>query len=80
MSIAITRYTAAGDEAGTAPDDRPFRPDVQGLRAVAILLVVLYHAGIPGIRGGYVGVDVFFVISGFVITGTLRRRKRVAIW
>jgi len=59
MSVATTRYTAAGDEAGTAPKDRPFRPDVQGLRAVAILLVVLYHAGIPGISGGYVGVDVF---------------------
>ena len=75
MSIAIARSTAAGDEAGTAPEDRPFRPDVQGLRAVAILLVVLYHAAIPGISGGYVGVDVFFVISGFVITGVLLRER-----
>ena len=75
MSIAITRSTAASDEAGTAPEDRPFRPDVQGLRAVAILLVVLYHAAIPGISGGYVGVDVFFVISGFVITGVLLRER-----
>ena len=75
MSVAITRYTAAGDEAGTAPGDRLFRPDVQGLRAVAILLVVLYHAAIPGISGGYVGVDVFFVISGFVITGVLLRER-----
>ena len=39
--------------------------------AVAILLVVLFHVGFPGISGGYVGVDVFFVISGFVITGVL---------
>ncbi len=66
---------ALRDEAGTAPGDRRFRPDVQGLRAVAILLVVLYHASIPGLSGGYVGVDVFFVISGFVITGVLLRER-----
>jgi peptidoglycan/LPS O-acetylase OafA/YrhL len=50
-----------------------FRPDIEGLRAVAVLLVVLHHAGVPGIGGGYVGVDVFFVISGFLITGLLLR-------
>ena len=50
-----------------------FRPDIEGLRAVAVLAVVLFHAGVPGIGGGYVGVDVFFVISGFLITGLLRR-------
>jgi peptidoglycan/LPS O-acetylase OafA/YrhL len=63
------------DEAGTAPGDRRFRPDVEGLRAVAVLLVVLYHANLPGLSGGYVGVDVFFVISGFVITGLLLRER-----
>jgi peptidoglycan/LPS O-acetylase OafA/YrhL len=50
-----------------------FRPDVEGLRAVAVIAVVLYHAGIPGIGGGFIGVDVFFVISGFLITGLLFR-------
>ncbi len=67
------RYLASGDEAGSAPEDRPFRPDVEGLRAVAVLLVVLYHVGLAGFGGGYVGVDVFFVISGYVITGLLLR-------
>jgi peptidoglycan/LPS O-acetylase OafA/YrhL len=50
-----------------------FRPDIEGLRAVAILAVVAYHAGLSAIPGGYVGVDVFFVISGFLITDHLTR-------
>jgi peptidoglycan/LPS O-acetylase OafA/YrhL len=66
---------ASRDEAGTAPEDRRFRPDIQGLRAIAVALVVLYHAGLPGLHGGYVGVDVFYVISGFVITGLLLRER-----
>jgi peptidoglycan/LPS O-acetylase OafA/YrhL len=50
-----------------------FRPDIEGLRAVAILAVVAYHAGLSAIPGGYVGVDVFFVISGYLITEHLGR-------
>jgi peptidoglycan/LPS O-acetylase OafA/YrhL len=76
MAGTDERFLASGDEAGTPPGDRAFRPDVEGLRAVAILLVVLFHVGIPQVRGGFVGVDVFFVISGFVITGLLLRERR----
>src|ERR1700735_1446992 len=69
------RLLTSGNEAGTPPGDRKFRPDVQGMRAVAICLVLVYHAGVPGFHGGYVGIEVFFVISGFVITGLLLRER-----
>jgi peptidoglycan/LPS O-acetylase OafA/YrhL len=48
-----------------------FRTDVEGLRAVAVLAVVAYHAGLGAVGGGYVGVDIFYVLSGFLITGRL---------
>jgi peptidoglycan/LPS O-acetylase OafA/YrhL len=51
-----------------------FRPDIQGLRAVAVILVIFCHASVPHFAGGYIGVDVFFVISGFVITELLLRQ------
>ncbi|HEX5090121.1 MAG TPA: acyltransferase family protein [Nocardioides sp.] len=49
------------------------RGDIQGLRAVAVLVVIAAHAGVPFLRGGFVGVDVFFVISGYLIAGLLYR-------
>ncbi len=53
-----------------------FRPDVEGLRAVAVLLVVCRHCGISWCPGGFVGVDVFFVLSGYLITGLLAAEYR----
>ncbi len=66
------------DDRATAPapafrHPAPFRSDVEGLRGVAILLVVGCHCGIAWCAGGFIGVDVFFVISGYLITGLLAR-------
>jgi len=50
-----------------------YRPHLDGLRAVAVYLVVLFHAGLSGFSGGYIGVDVFFVLSGYLVTTLLLR-------
>lgn len=60
-------------ELGRRSPSPGFRGDIEGLRAVAVLGVVAFHADLAGVGGGYVGVDVFFVISGFLITGLLWR-------
>ena len=57
----------------TVAVDDEFRPDIEGLRAVAVVVVVLFHARIAAFAGGFVGVDVFFVLSGFLITRLLLR-------
>ena len=62
--------------AAIRPGGPGYRPEIDGLRAVAILAVVLYHARCPGFEDGYLGVDVFFVISGYLITGQLLREAR----
>ncbi len=53
---------------------KEYRPDIDVLRAIAVLAVVFYHAHIPYFHGGYVGVSIFFVISGYLITGIIKRK------
>ncbi len=69
-SKTTTKTTTKTD---TKKSGNHFFLDVEGLRGIAVALVVLFHAGVPHLAGGFVGVDVFFVISGFLITGLLLR-------
>jgi peptidoglycan/LPS O-acetylase OafA/YrhL len=67
-------------QVGSDVNLRSFRPDVQGLRAIAVLLVLVFHFETP-VQGGYLGVDMFFVISGFVIaSSTLREIDRTHVF
>lgn len=54
-----------------------YRPEIDGLRAVAVLPVILFHAGVAGFQGGFVGVDVFFVISGYLITSIILHEQAI---
>ena len=74
MTLRQSDSVSPAEEAqGQRSAQSRFRPDIEGLRAVAVVAVVLFHAEMPGVGGGFVGVDVFFVISGFLITGLLWR-------
>ena len=63
----------ASESQGTPASDATYRPHLDGLRALAVYLVVLFHAGISSFSGGYIGVDVFFVLSGYLVTSLLMR-------
>lgn len=52
-----------------------YRPEIDGLRAIAILPVIFFHAGFDGFSGGYIGVDIFYVISGYLITSLILSEK-----
>ena len=73
----LTTRVAATERRGSTPAGaQSHRTDIQGLRALAVVLVVLGHAGVTAVPGGFVGVDVFFVLSGFLITGLLLAEAR----
>ncbi len=67
----FSRYSS--DDASGTEKPSGLRMDIQGIRALAIMLVVVAHSGVPGLEGGFIGIDVFFVLSGFLITGLLFR-------
>ena len=74
--MAGTRVLDDRRSSPSGPGERfelPYRPEIDGLRAVAVLLIVGFHVKLAGFRGGYIGVDIFFVVSGYLITRILLR-------
>jgi peptidoglycan/LPS O-acetylase OafA/YrhL len=72
-TVKLRPGSQASNGMSPRPSRQAFRPDIEGLRAVAIIAVVLYHAHVTVLGGGFDGVDVFFVVSGYLITSLLWR-------
>ncbi len=73
MTESTARHVATQSSRDRGAPTRALRPDIEGMRFIAIGTVLAFHAKIPWVSGGFVGVDVFFVLSGFLITGLLIR-------
>jgi peptidoglycan/LPS O-acetylase OafA/YrhL len=82
MTSSAARAADRGPDGGTG---MAYRPALDGLRALAVYLVLAYHAGLPLFSGGFIGVDVFFVLSGYlvtslIVTGLVEDRFRLAVF
>src|SRR6476660_6558941 len=77
-SCSRTGRETAEDQAMSRPRDSslPYLPGIDAMRAIAVLAVFLYHAGVGWMPGGFLGVDVFFTISGYLITSLLLSEYR----
>lgn len=73
MSMGLDATSLTLSRAAAEPVAVDYRADIDGLRALCVAAVILFHAGVPGFTGGYIGVDVFFVISGYLITALLTK-------
>lgn len=70
---AAARSSVGDPQVTRGGNSSNFRSDIEGLRGIAVLIVVAFHCAVPGFGGGFVGVDVFFALSGYLITGLLLR-------
>ncbi len=81
--MALVSAVQSGSQTDASQAPREFRPEIQALRAIAVMSVVLYHLFPRRLTGGFVGVDIFFVISGFLITkhlvGEISRTGRISL-